>query len=339
MWYNGTIPRENFTENDMKTKKILSTVVAVLGVAVLSGCGSSSKTVEFKNYWLKDSMAASVESYEETLVYDITFEKASGLDAMAYDLAYQNGSFTTNLKHYSDGKCEFTTKLTVDVVYTLDEGNSVTKEDSVETYVQFYRAQDGLTPIKSTKKIHTHSPKNVSKNATSVEDCYLEAWYSIETDYADGEGVCVKQDLTVPTDASLYPTSGETFTFSMGEKYSYLDNEQLLIGLRAISTSTSSATVKTYSPFTESVQKISVSFDSDEASGTFDVTENGVLNAKKPFTYRVAQTSIKVTNPGATQTAWFATEKSRNVMLRLETPLSFNLGTLVYSLKSIDRAE
>lgn len=322
----------------MKTKKLLPILAVTLAAAVFSGCSTGSKTVEFKNYWLKDLTAASVEQYEETLSYNVTFEKESGVDSMAYDLDYQNGSYTTTLKHYSDGKCEFTTKLTIDAVYTLEGGAPVVKQDIVETYVQFYRAQDALTPIKSTKTIHSHTPKNIAEDVDSVEECFLEAWYSIETNYAEGEGVCVTQDL-IPPEGSDQLSDPETFDFSMGKKYSYLDNEQLLIGLRAMSTSTSSATVKTFSPFAETVQKISVSFDSDEASTTLDVTENGTLSAKKPFTYRAAELSISATNSGATQTVWIATEKSRNVMLRLETPLSFNLGTLVYSLNSIDRAE
>lgn len=323
----------------MKNKKLLSFLAVTLSAVAFSGCTSGSKTVEFKNYWLKDSLATSVEQYEETLVYNVTFKKDSGLDSMSYDLDYQNGSYTTTLKHYSDGKCEFTTKLTVDVVFTVKDGESVFKRDSVETYVQFYRAQDSLTPIKSTKTLHSLTPLNATKSVSSAEDCFLETWYSMKTDYADGKGVCVYQNLIPVNENSGELAEPKTYNFSMSEKYSYLDNEQLLVGLRAMSTSTTSATVKTFSPFVKALQQVSVSFNSKEESATIDVTENGTAISQKPFTYRIAEMVIKAQNPGATQTVWIANEKNRNVMLHLETPLSFGIGSLVYDLTSIDRAE
>lgn len=52
--------------------------------------------------------------------------------------------------------------------------------------------------------------------------------------------------------------------------------------------------------------------------------------------------AINDTAPGATQKVWVAeTTKAenneyRNVILKMETPLSFNLGTLVYELSSVD---
>lgn len=326
----------------MKNKKLLSFLAVTLSAVAFSGCTSGSKTVEFKNYWLKDSLATSVEQYEETLVYNVTFKKDSGLDSMSYNLDYQNGSYTTTLKHYSDGKCELTTKLTVDVVYALEGEDPVIpviKQDVAETYVLFYRAQDALKPIKSTKTLHSHMPLNVTKSVSSAEDCFLETWYSMNTDYADGKGVCVYQDLIPVNENSGELAEPKTYNFSMSEKYSYLDNEQLLVGLRAMSTSTTSATVKTFSPFVKALQQVSVSFNSKEESATIDVTENGTAISQKPFTYRIAEMVIKAQNPGATQTVWIANEKNRNVMLHLETPLSFGIGSLVYDLTSIDRAE
>ena len=125
----------------------------------------------------------------------------------------------------------------------------------------------------------------------------------------------------------------------MGEKLSYLDNEQLLLALRAFDTSTTSGNVNTYSPFTKATQKIGISFtNEEEASAQLSISENGAEATQKKFKYRKATLSIKATNSGQSQTAWVATE-NRNVILRLETPYSFNHGKLVYTLKSIDRIE
>ena len=60
---------------------------------------------------------------------------------------------------------------------------------------------------------------------------------------------------------------------------------------------------------------------------------------KKAIEYYPVSISIVDEYPGATQTAWYAkpSDKSssntyRNVLLRLETPIFYNLGTLVYEL-------
>ena len=68
------------------------------------------------------------------------------------------------------------------------------------------------------------------------------------------------------------------------------------------------------------------------------ISENGGEAATKTFKYRVATLQIKATNAGQKQTAWVALDK-RHVVLRLETPYSFNHGKLVYTLKTIDRTE
>lgn len=322
----------------MKTKKLLPILAAaIIGATALSGCTSGDSKITFSNNWLKSNINPQ-ESLTETLAYDVSFEKGTGYDSLSYDFDYQNGVYTTTLTQRSDGKLEYTTKLTVDVVYTLENGESKTVQDVVETYVFFADANNGLTPIKSTKSIVSNTPKKLNSDVTSVSSCYQPVKYSITTDYTDGDGVCVVQDLIIPDGASELKAP-KTYKFEMGKKLSYLDNEQLLLGLRAFDSSTTSGKVTTFNAFTSNVtQKVSVSFKSSADSTQLNVTENGEAIAGKNFNYRTATIKYNKQNSGAEQTAWVATE-NRCVILRLETPLPYEMGKLVYAIKTIDRIE
>lgn len=320
----------------MKTKKILPLLATlIIGTsAALSGCGGNTKII-FKNNWLKDPLNPQA-SLSETLSYDVTFEKNAGMNTISYAFDYQNGKFVSTLTQRSDGQFEYTTKLTIDVVYTLG-GESQTKQDEVTTYVHFENANNGLKPIKSSKTILSHTPRNITGEVVKIDTCYEKAHYSMETNYADGKGVCVLQNLIIPQGADKV-SEPEIYNFEMGEKVSYLDNEQLLIGLRAFDSSTSSGKISAYSPFVHAKQTVSVSFNSDKASTELTVSENGQESVKKPYTYRAATMKLNQGNSGAEQTAWVALG-NRNMILRLETPLPFMFGSLIYTLKTIDRIE
>ena len=93
------------------------------------------------------------------------------------------------------------------------------------------------------------------------------------------------------------------------------------------------------------VEKPQYAEGDDEA--LFDAVFGGVKNGseekvKSTITYRPVSMVLDEKNPGATQTAWIAKKPetssnsnvNRNVLLRLETPLSYGLGSLVYTLNS-----
>ena len=339
MWYNGFIIWKKSTEKAMKTKKLLSIFAAtLLSATALFGCTASDTKIEFKNNWLKDPLLSQT-SLTETLCYDVTFEKSAGSNTLKYAFGYENGSYTTTLTKRSTEEFDYTTKLTIDVVYSWN-GETITLQDTVETSVHFISANDGLTPIKSTKTILSHSPVNATEEVSALNKCYNTSHYSIETTYADGKGTAKIQENPDIAEGEKDYKAPKTLTFNMGKKLSYLDNEQLLLGLRAFDSSTTSGTVQSYAPFEGGMQKISLSFNSKKQSKELNVavTENSQAKEIKLFEYRTATIALKATNSGADKTAWVATE-NRNVILRLEHPLPFNFGTMVYSLKSIDRTE
>ncbi len=317
----------------MKAKKRILALAAVLCVSSFAACGDSDKKILFNDYWKLDWSSSG--SVEETLLYDVAFEKDAGLNTLGYSLSYSDGKYETTLKSNVQGY-EYTTKLTLKVTYQLGDETAQTFDDSVTTKVVF--AKDALRPLSSTKTVVSHTPaQNAGKDTAACHDDYD---YTIETTYGDGG----KATATVTyRDTDDVKASSDVSNFSYNHTdYSYLDNEQLLLALRAVPTSTSSAEVETHNPFLKSNQRIKLAYSS-ASNREFSHTFNGEPLATKQISYRSVTMTLNATNPGATQTAWIATTAkdttknvNRNVMLRLETPLAYNMGKFVYTLTSVN---
>lgn len=319
----------------MKAKKFLAAIALTLAATTLTACGDNDQSIDFSTYWNATWNVS--KQIDETLVYDVTFENTNSSSTVNYGLDYKDGTFTTHLVedplkpyHYT-----YTTTFSITAVYSYD-GETVELQDSVTTEVTF-RAENGLIPVTSEKRIVSHSPTN--SKVSRVSQAYDAFYRHIYTDYTGEVDVCKVWDTEPNKDGTPNEEllSEETFRGTSG-KYSYLDNELLLLALRCISTSVDSAKVKVYSPFNDETQKVKLSFTDDDES-----MEVGFHST--PIPYRTVDIKLSASNPGATQTAWIAKYDNpemnthRNVMLKLETPLAYNLGTLVYSLKSIDRIE
>ena len=316
----------------MKSKKIISLLACALSALSLTAC-TGDTAAELKNYWEKDVLAPQ-PILTETLTYAVSFKAESGMNQIGYAFDYANGLYTTVLNKKTDGTYEYTTSLTIDITYTLDGQTPVTKQDTVTSYVHFQDANNDLRPISSNKTIHCHTPLSTSQPET-IEDCYLEVYYELSTAYENGKG-------TSTTVNKLNADKTETKSFSLGEKLTYLDNEQLFLALRAISEDTNSVKFNTYAPFEKALQKTSVSFaKKDEESVKFNISENGAEASEKTYQYRQATMQLAQDPPGAAKTVWLALNqtRNRNVILRIETPLSYAFGSLVYELKSITRAD
>lgn len=322
----------------MKTKKLLPILATLVvgATAALSGCTAGNTTIEFKNYWLKNHLTPQ-NSFTETLKYDVKFEKAAGYDDISYNYEYTDGEYVATLTQFSNDQFEYKTKLTVNVTFSpKGAGESISVTDIVESSVLFQTASKHLAPIQSSKTVLSHFPMNITKDA-ELEDCYRKFNYTVSTSYTEGKGVCTYQDLIPEENGAV--SEPKILKVDMGEKLTYLDNEQLLLAMRAFDPTVNSGNVHSYSPYAKTTQKIAYSFKAEEeASAELSIAENGAEATKKKFKYRVATLSIKAANSGQAQTAWVATE-NRNLILRLETPFSFNHGKLVYTLKSIDRIE
>ena len=312
-------------------KKIVPTLALAISVVGLSACAKPDEKIEFNRYWNDNAQVS--ESVSERLEYAVTFEASNSSYIDSYKINYTDGTYVTELTTNDDGTYLYKTELSITVTYTYGS-ESVSLQDVVKTQILFNDVTKSLKPISSTKEMLSHSPTNA--NATKLDDCYHKFHYKQETTYnADDSAVYKLTNLVNPES----PTE-ETKEFSTAsEQYSYLDNDQLLFGLRAISPSVTSAKVLTYSAAYETVQQIKL--DCSSATGAeFEYTKNGTA-FKGNVSYRPIKMTINAANPGATQTAWIATPSTtgmninHNVMLRYEAPVYYSLGTLIYSLKSV----
>lgn len=323
-----------------------------MGFTVLTACTDVGATFTLGEYWKQNSLHN--DEVHEVLTYDVSFEASEGMNSLGYTLDYSNGSYKTVLKSETkDGEViyKYSTAFSIGVTYTCN-GNTKEFTDTIETEVKFYGAQKKLQPISSTKTTLSHSPM-LGEGQTSPDSCYSVFHQTATTTYAaDGaSGTCEVIDLTKKETEQGYKT---TDSFEKGKKLTLFDNEQLLVAMRAFGASTTSAKAEVYQQVVSSTQKVKFTFtESDEEEGrqfSLKFLEGSLDEAllaeteatKKNISYRTVSIVLDETNPGSTQTAWVATGDTtkntyRNMLLHLETPLSYGIGTLTYTLSGVAR--
>lgn len=317
----------------MNVKRLIPTLALLVSVVGLSACSEADQKLEFNRYWNDNAQVS--ETVTERAEYSVAFEPDANPYVDDYKISYSDGKYVTLLTTNDDGTYTYETDLSIKVTYTFGQ-DSVTKEDFVKTKLVFNDVSKSLKPITVEKEIYSHSPTNAS--ATKLDDCYTKFHYKLESTYSqsDDSASCKITNLK-----NAENPAEETKNFSItNEKYSYLDNDQILFGLRAVSSTVTSAKIVSYSPFFTATQEINLSFSS-ETGGEFSYTKNGTA-VKENISYRPATVQINAKNPGETQTVWIATPSStgsnlnHNVMLRYEAPIPYSLGKLVYSLNSLE---
>lgn len=325
----------------MKRKFITSAVTAVLGVSLLSACGANYK-VAFSDYWKKTVNQTIIQTVSEVCEYDVTFTPKANA---SYKVNYQNGKYTTTFtsETLNDKTLYYySTELSIQVQYAVGNDTTEWMDDSVKSTVVFQSCNNSLKPISSEKHTVSHSP--VAMTASSSNTAFKKYDVSVVTKY--DEATCDKATVT-KTNNLLSKNNSETQTFTIKhDTYNYLDNEQLLFAIRCISqASNTSNRFQVYSPFTNSMQKINVNYGT-VASKDFTLNIDGTASTQ-PISYY--PTTIKLHtkdgNSGTDKTVWIAETKDvqnntyRNVILRQEIPVSFNLGTLNFDLKSVNFAQ
>ncbi len=321
---------------DMKKRQFTAAVSALLGATLLISSCSSGSAANFSANWHAGIVNTVVEGTSETLVYNVTQNVETATNS-TYSVHYSGGTYTTSLTtEQRDNKLlyRYHTELSISVQYLFDGQYSEPKTDKVTSTVYFRGVQEGLRPVSSTKEVESRSPSGLSP--ASLDSAYRDYHYSIQTDYNED---CTAA-TSVYTDLSTESGDTQTTEFSIGDGYSYIDNEELLFALRGISYA-SAQQFQVYNASVRRVQNVRVS-PSAVKGGTFEFLLSGQPHSNSTDYYSLS-ISISESNPGATQTAWYAATNAannfyRNVMLRLETPISYNLGSLVYELQSAEFA-
>lgn len=331
----------------MQIKKLISAVALTLCAVTLTACSGANK-VSFDANWYYDTTSNLITgNSEEKLTYAVTYDKSEGLYSEFYEMNYSDGVYETSLKTIeAEGEAiyEYTATLTLNVSFTLVKTGEVSETftDQMSSVVRFKSVSGGLSPIYSKKTTVCHSPNGVK--AAVLTDCYTYYHYDVETVYKNGKGTATITDYEKnflkgnKDEATAYHT--HNFKASGGD-YTYLDNEQLLFALRGMPAASNKVTI--HNPLIKANQTISVSTEKAKG-GEFTFTLDG-SDAKKAINYVPFSVSISSDNPGATQTVWIAKTEDplkntyRNVILRLETPIAYGAGSLVYELTSAEFAK
>ncbi len=320
----------------MKRKILTTAVTAVLGISLLSACGADYK-VNFADYWKKSVDTTIIQTVTETCEYDVSFTKGANA---SYSANYKNGTYKTTFVSETANETtvyRYTTEFSIQVQYSANGKNSEWLNDSVSSTVTFQSSKNALKPISSEKHSVNHSPIAVS--ASSLESAYAKYDMTIKTDY---DATCENGTTTI-TDNTKTKDNVKKQTFSVKHnKYNYVDNEELLFALRCVNpTANASNRFQVYSPFASVVQIIKATYGTlATADFNFAIGEESSSSKKISYYPVTLQLNAKNNNTGASQTVWIAQTSDaqsntyRNVMLKYEKPLSFDLGTLVFQLKT-----
>lgn len=318
--------------------KLLTILSLVLCASTVTACSSVDQTVVFTPYWNANINAAETE-LSQVFEYKVTLEKSSDSENK-YLLDYSNGKYVTKIEteKQKDGSYlyKYSTNFTVDVTYTLNSGEltSYTSTDTVETTATFQLAQNRLRPHYSYKKIVGTTPLYDTKYE-KIEDCYAKIDSTAETTYAEDGKSGETKTRNLLTNGTY---KDATKKFSIKSKYTYLDNEQWLFAIRGINPQeNATAKVNAFAPFSNAMQSVSISFSAAKGED-FTFTKNGE-SVKSTIQYYPVTVGLNMgTNSGNKQTIWLASYKDnpayRNMMLRMEVPLHYSLGTIVYALES-----
>lgn len=313
----------------MKKKIVLSALALSLAGVALVGCGTPSLSLT-ANWYRDTSISTAVSGTNEQLVYSVSYKEGTGNGH--YSVSYEAGTYTVSLintfyewKDGSGAKEEvyrLTSKLDISGKYTMN-GTDVPFTDSVLSVCYFRTIPGGLAPVYSTKKVHSTSPSSLSPS--SPESMCTVFDYETSVSYArDGSAATVKKtDLT----------TNKTEETEVKLPTRLFDNEQLLFFGRAINF-TSSLRVSSLNANSAKVDPVLFSAVSTQES---DFTFNGTKHEKVSCT--TVGLSLESEFSGAPQVLTYANRVEgantyRNVLLSMETPLSYRLGTLVYTLES-----
>ena len=326
-------------------KKLFAALALALSTVALASCGASNQKLIFNANWQQQTLKELSDATAEELTYEVKFDKATFMQREYFTVEYcgtnnsNPGTYTTKLEYLPESSTyRYSMELTIDVTFTLANGQSETQTDTVSSVAIFKKADQSLSPISSRKTVLCHSPNNVS--AEKLEHTYTEYNYAFDIEYTyDGNtltgGTVTKTDYI----GTLLKTSPVTNDFGVDmKKYTYLDNEQLLFALRGVSAMSGEKTVNTYNASLNAVEEMSITPSSDVKTDFTFSLDGGEASTKEIKYIPVALKSNNKNNQ-LTQTLWYAkTLESnnnvyRNVLLKMSVPMHYGLGTLTYTLK------
>lgn len=303
----------------------------------------------------------------EKIFYEVSFDNSSAKNS-SYSVEYSGGEFVTefyathydwnekSLDAYKSENSElvycYKTQLNISVTYTLKDGTrSEEFNDIVLSECYFRAAGKSLQPVYSKQTIKSTSPNK--NKAKKLEDAYK----SIDVIYENYYSPDCSEVTCVTNEADKEQTS-KTYSFKK-VKNTLFDNASLYITLRSMKTSAAQQ-ISLFSAAAGGVSTYTVTPSNAELESGERKTISAALAGKELYTIRTADSeSNPIEDPGiktramtinyaggtlagTTQTVWYAAVENpdnntaRATMLKISTPLSYNLGTLNYTLKEVE---
>lgn len=305
----------------------------------------------------------------EKMVYSVTFAAPESGNA-TYSVDYpQGGTYTTEFyatvfdvqtythENYREAYEEaaakgdivvycYKTALTIpEVTFTYNGETATLYNDGITSVCYFLSCADYLRPLYSEQTIVSATPANYQ--ATSLAGTYtrLDRVYK---NYYDYKGTAVLTELTDNLDAQA---SGSSVEKLGGTSKTTFDVSSLEIAIRAMSNLSSSLSQSVRLVTAESgVQNYSLTGSSDaldsaeSASVTALLKQSGLFEGEDGEEVGTVAVSVSYSGAltGVSQTYWFAAVENklnntgRATMLKIQSPLAYGLGTLVYTLSSVE---
>ena len=326
-------------------KRLFAGVALCLGASfsLLTACSAVS-TLSFTPKWYENtSIVDAISGTYEELVYDVTKEdKSTGANAV-YSLSDVSGTYTTVLINTSEYNgtpvYKLTSTLTLSGVYTM---GSERKEftDSKVSHCYFSSVKTYLRPLYS--KVETVSTTPTAEKADNLESLLTTYRYTVETTYAaDASKAEVKTTDYTESETGVVSEG----SFKLKSAYPVIDNEELLFAIRATTPSSTAAYLCVPDPYRKEEQSIGFRLYGTQTEQTFTFAKKIAGGAAAEATEHTLDVNNVVfgraeTLSGKMQTAAFATSEGyRNVLLQLKKEMTYNLGTLIYTLKSATFAD
>ena len=267
----------------------------------------------------------------------------------------------------------FKTTLTLNGNYTFKS----TKEekplnDYVQTTCKYRLAGDNLQPIYSLQSVYNYAPANITPDKPDDMYVLLNAEYTTYYNRNCSQAY-IKTVINPRTPENS--TTEKKVSLTTKEGYSVFDNSQLIAATRAF-TKSGAHIVNVCSPQNGATQicnavcSATTELNSESDAGIIkalkEVTdgngnavndyvffdgsqqgndENGVPLPAKNIRYNAVTFSISAELKGPSPTYWYSTVENhdlnatRSILLKMQTPLSFNLGTRIYTLNKLSVEE
>ena len=192
-------------------------------VLLLAGCaGGTSRLTLSANWYSASDITSNISNTSEKLEYSVSFE-STGTDALT--LSYDPGKYTVELRNDTVNtgtrveQCYYlSTRLEITGRYIVNGETGEDFTDVVTSEAWFLDVTTELRPVKSVKKVLTHSTTNSAPD--KPENAYTVYEYTYTTTYnEDCSEAQIKIEYTQPEEVPV-----QEVTVDVTGDGSYLDN-------------------------------------------------------------------------------------------------------------------